>query len=513
MNERASGILLHVTSLPGPHGIGDLGPTAYRFVDMLKEGKQRYWQVLPLGPLGYGDSPYSALSAFAGNPLLISLEMLVDAGLLSEHEVAEAVQGIDPESTLVDYEAVRRAKGHCLRIAVERFLASSEGRQAWEHFCAAQAAWLEPYALFMAIKEDQGGVAWTDWTVARDGVDAGRAYVQGRADLQARVAYYQGEQYFFFQQWAALKAYGAEQGVCFIGDMPIYVAWDSADTWSQRHLFVLDSNGVPAEVGGVPPDYFSEEGQLWGNPIYDWAQLSKQNFAWWVDRFRHTLTFVDIVRLDHFRGFQAYWAVPYGEKTAINGAWKLAPGEALFQALTDAFGGSLPVIAEDLGVITDEVIQLRDHFGFPGIKLLQFAFDSRETSDFIPYRYERNCVVYTGTHDNDTTRGWLEAASPEDRALALDYMNSDGRDGVWDFIRLGMATVANTALFPWQDVLGIGSEGRMNLPGKMGGNWAWRFTWAACTPEQLERLAHLTCLYGRQPVADKRVGNEPDGEA
>ncbi|KAB2952087.1 4-alpha-glucanotransferase [Heliorestis acidaminivorans] len=493
-NERRSGILLHPTSLPGKNYIGDLGPEAYRFVDFLRACGQTLWQVLPCGPTGYGDSPYSALSAFAGNPLMISPEILHRQGLLREDELPPEKAALIGK---VDYARARTYNEQMLQQAYERFKMKKELHYAFGEFCHRQAHWLEKFVLYKALKEVHGEAEWTQWQPAY-ALAQEEALQKATHDLSDKMSFHRFVQYLFFDQWQALKAYGNQRGISFIGDMPIYVAWDSADTWGNRELFALNEEGYPQEVGGVPPDYFSETGQLWGNPVYDWDYQKSTGFQWWIRRFQHTFLLFDWVRVDHFRGFEAYWAVPYGEKTAIKGLWKKAPGDELFSALSSALGPEpLPIIAEDLGVITPEVVALREKFNFPGLKILQFAFDSKEENDFIPFRYERNYVVYTGTHDNDTTLGWFEQAAPQDQEYALRYMNSDRNKVVQDFIRLALSTVSHSTIFPMQDLLGLDSTARMNFPGTAEGNWNWRFQWDQLREEVILELADLTRLYGR----------------
>lgn len=491
---RSSGILLHLTSLPGRFGIGDLGSEAYQFVDFLVGAGQKLWQIMPLGPTGYGDSPYQSFSSFAGNPLLISPELLAEEGLLSPSDLDAAP--IFPEGR-VDYGPVIRFKQTLLQRAYERFQAQATPtrRAAFRAFCRRHAAWLDDFALFMALKEAHEGAVWSSWEkdIASRQPKALQAWTQKLADS---IEAHKFAQYLFFTQWLALKDYANAYGIRIIGDIPIFVAYDSADVWAHPELFYLDENGQPTVVAGVPPDFFSETGQLWGNPLYRWEVLARDGYAWWIERVRATLRLVDIVRLDHFRGFEGYWEVPFGEPTAVKGRWVKGPGAALFQAMQDALG-PLPIIAEDLGVITPEVEAIRDQFDLPGMKVLQFAFATTPADPFLPHNFPRNCVVYTGTHDNDTTLGWFQTAPPAERAFALKYTGSDGKEFNWDLIRLALASVADTAIIPLQDVLGIGSEGRMNLPGRASGNWAWRYLPGSLTPEIQERLRELTEIYGR----------------
>jgi 4-alpha-glucanotransferase len=504
---RSSGILLHPTSLPAAYGIGDFGPAAYAFADWLSAAGQKIWQVLPLGPTGYGDSPYQCFSAFAGNPLLISPEKLVEAGYLSSSDVASAPAF--PEET-VEFETVIPFKYGLLELAAHAFeqRASQQEREAYSTFCRANAWWLDDYALFMALKKAHGGEAvWTRWQpdIAARRPEAVERWSRELAPDIETQRYWQFE---FFRQWGALKQYCRERGILMMGDVPIYVAHDSADVWSHPELFHLDEKGDPAVVAGVPPDYFSATGQLWGNPIYRWDRLAGTGYAWWIDRLRASLSLVDIVRLDHFRGFEAYWEVPAGEKTAIHGRWVKGPGADLLEAAHNALG-DLPIVAENLGVITPEVEAIRNRFDLPGMSILQFAFgNDPQAPDFQPHNYPRNLVAYTGTHDNDTTVGWWTSTgegdstrTPEDirkeRDFARLYLGGDLQEINWVFIRTILASVADTALAPVQDVLGLGSEARMNLPGTSKGNWRWRFRPGALTDSMARRLHALTASYGR----------------
>jgi len=490
---RSSGILLHPTSLPGLWGIGDLGTAAYRFVDFLAEAGQRFWQVLPLGPTGYGDSPYQCFSAFAGNPLLISPDRLAEAGLLDPDELEQAPAFPDDK---VDYGAVISFKLPLLRRAFERFCAGPPAHKAaFARFCAVNAHWLEDFALFMAIKDQHGGVSWDKWErdIALRRPDALKHWSHTLAEQTAAHKFFQ---YLFFSQWRALKAYANKRRIRVIGDVPIFVAYDSADVWANPHLFQLDSQGHPIAVAGVPPDYFSPTGQLWGNPLYRWDRMAKTGYAWWAERLKSMLSLVDIVRLDHFRGFVAYWRVPAGQPTAVNGHWMAGPGAALFKALKRAIG-ELPIIAEDLGVITPAVEALRDQFDLPGMKVLQFAFDGKPDNPYLPHNYTRNCVVYTGTHDNDTAIGWFNSLTHDEREVVRCYLGRDGSDIAWDLIRLALASVANVSIIPLQDVLRLDSTARLNKPGTSSGNWTWRFHADALTPDLACGLRLLTSTYGR----------------
>lgn len=506
---RASGILLHPTSLPGPYGIGDLGAEARRFVSFLHKGRQYVWQMLPLGPTGYGNSPYQTYSAFAGNPLLLSVEPLLEEGWLTPGEV-EARPAFPPER--VDYNAVSAWKMPLLWKAFERFRsgASGERRDELAAFAHRQRAWLDDYALFMALREHHGGAVWTHWE--RDVAFRAPAALQGwRRKLEQQVQFHMFLQYQFFRQWQALKAECQRHSIQLFGDVPIFVAHDSADVWGHPELFYLDEHGEPTVVAGVPPDYFSETGQRWGNPLYRWEVMAQSGYAWWIERLRTTREIVDIIRLDHFRGFEAYWEVSASEETAVNGRWVKGPGAAFFEALRAALG-ELPIVAEDLGLITPEVRALQAQLGLPGMRVLQFGFggDPR-TNENCPHNYTRDCVVYTGTHDNNTSLGWLHeveapesaqsrAAAQAERARALAYLPSDGRQFHWDMVRQALRSVATLAIIPLQDVLGLGSEARMNRPGVAEGNWEWRCRAEQLTDEVAQRLGELTELYGRLPL-------------
>lgn len=495
---RSSGLLLHPTSLHGSHGIGDLGEAAYRFIDFLQQSEQQFWQVLPLGPTGYGNSPYQCYSAMAGNPLLISLNELQQQGLLNDADLSEMPSFPDDR---VDYDAVAATKMPLLRRAWESLQhhATPEQHQGFEDFCASRQDWLDDYAFFMALKDAHGGTAWNTWEpelVKRYPPTLEHWHQKLHGDIQ----FHKFLQYEFFQQWTRLKHYANERGIGIIGDIPIYVAHNSADVWANPTDYHLDlDTGEPLLMAGVPPDYFSATGQLWGNPIYNWEQMAQQNFHWWVRRFQVLLDYVDSIRIDHFRGFEAYWQVPRGETTAINGEWVEAPGAEFFTRLRDQLG-SLPILAEDLGTITPEVEALRDQFEFPGMKILQFAFGGGADNPYLPFQYPRNCLVYTGTHDNNTTVGWFNELSQEEQQRVQDYLGCLSADGIhWDMIRQAFGSVADMAIIPVQDLLGLGSEARMNFPSTAEGNWSWRYGEGALTPEICDRLRHLTQLYGRAP--------------
>ncbi len=469
------------------------------FIDFLAESRQSLWQVLPLGPTSYGDSPYQSFSAFAGNPLLISPDKLVDEGYLPADALTE-VPAFPEEA--IDYGWVIDYKGTLLRQAFDHFQehAGDERRSALEWFCGEQAYWLEDFALFMALKVyhmHQDGGVWNTWPddIAHRETQA----VAWWSDFLAEdVRYHKFVQFLFFHQWLELKGYANERGIQVVGDIPIFVAFDSADVWANPDLFFLDEDGSPLVVAGVPPDYFSETGQRWGNPLYRWDAMRQNNFAWWTTRLTMCFTQADIVRIDHFRGFDAYWEIPSSEATAVVGKWSQGPGQAFFEAM-EANLGELPLIAEDLGVITAEVIALRDRFNFPGMKILQFAFGGERNSQFLPHTFSKNCVVYTGTHDNDTVIGWFEDASEVEQAHVLNYMNvSSGDDIAWDMIRLAFSSVADSAVAMLQDLMNLGTEARMNFPGKPSGNWQWRYRSAMLSGEIASRLRELTELYGRE---------------
>jgi 4-alpha-glucanotransferase len=509
---RASGILLHPTSLPGPFGIGDLGAGAYHFVRFLQDSCQHVWQMLPLGPTGYGNSPYQTFSAFAGNHLLLSLETLQAEGLLSANDLTDA-----PSFPLhrVEYDAVSDFKQCMLWKAFETFqrTAAPSQRDDLAAFSQRQAEWLGDYTLFMALKEAHGGVSWTEWEgaiVRREPA----AMMRWRKKLAPCIDFHAFLQYQFFRQWQDLRAVCHQHGIQLFGDVPIFVAHNSADVWAHPELFYLDAAGNPTVVAGVPPDYFSRTGQRWGNPLYRWEVMAASGYAWWIQRLRTMREMVDIIRLDHFRGFEAYWEVPAAEDTAINGRWVKGPGAAFFEALHEALG-ELPIVAEDLGLITPTVRALRERLRLPGMRVLQFGFGGDlRLNENCPHNYTRDCVVYTGTHDNNTSVGWLHEVEhlegqddlepmQAERTAALKYMASDGQQVHWDMIRLALASVGNLAIVPLQDVLGLGQEARMNYPGKPEGNWQWRFATDLLTAERAARLREMTEIYGRVPLEGK----------
>ena len=496
MFERSSGILFHPTSLPGKYGIGTLGKEAYAFIDFLKKSRQKLWQIFPLGPTGYGDSPYQSFSSFAGNPYLIDFDLLIEAHLLSEEDLRDVFFGDNEE--YIDYGAIYNQKYPLLRKAYENFKSSDnhEMRENLEHFKRENASWLNDYSLYISLKNHFNGLPWNEWAHDIKNREHG-AMEHYKNELADDIEYHNFIQFLFFKQWGDVKRYANENGIKIIGDIPIFVAADSSDAWANPEIFLFDEERKPVKVAGVPPDYFSATGQLWGNPLYNWQKLKETNYSWWVERVRANLSTCDIIRIDHFRGFEAYWAVPYGDDTAINGQWEPGPGIDLFNAIKSQLG-ELPIIAEDLGLMTQGVIDLREATGFPGMKILGFAFDSGEENDYLPHTYTKNCVVYTGTHDNDTLIGWFQKAKEEDRQFARDYLNSRSDDEIhWDAIRGAWSSVANMAISPVQDFLGLGSEARINTPGVAAGNWQWRLKHGVLTDELAERIAKLTRVYSR----------------
>lgn len=496
MFERSSGILFHPTSLPGKYGIGTLGKEAYAFIDFLKKSRQKLWQIFPLGPTGYGDSPYQSFSSFAGNPYLIDFDLLIEAHLLSEEDLRDVFFGDNEE--YIDYGAIYNQKYPLLRKAYENFKSSDnhEMRENLEHFKRENASWLNDYSLYISLKNHFNGLPWNEWAHDIKNREHG-AMEHYKNELADDIEYHNFIQFLFFKQWGDVKRYANENGIKIIGDIPIFVAADSSDAWANPEIFLFDEERKPVKVAGVPPDYFSATGQLWGNPLYNWQKLKETNYSWWVERVRSNLSTCDIIRIDHFRGFEAYWAVPYGDDTAINGQWEPGPGIDLFNAIKSQLG-ELPIIAEDLGLMTQGVIDLREATGFPGMKILGFAFDSGEENDYLPHTYTKNCVVYTGTHDNDTLIGWFQKAKEEDRQFARDYLNSRSDDEIhWDAIRGAWSSVASMAISPVQDFLGLGSEARINTPGVAVGNWQWRLRHGVLTDELAERIAKLTRVYSR----------------
>lgn len=502
---RSSGILAHPTSLPGRFAIGDLGPGAHAFLDFLAESGQGIWQVLPLGPTGYGDSPYALLSAFAGNPLLISPETLLAEHLLAPGDL-DNTPAFDPAS--VDYGTVIPWKMALLHTSHLRFLANGKAALHTEYqaFCDEQRAWLDDYALFMALKARFGGIVWTDWprTYALREPDA---LADAQSTLADEIAFHCYTQFLFFRQWAAVRAAAHDRNIRIMGDLAIFIAHDSADVWAHRELFRLGDDGNPTVVAGVPPDYFSKTGQRWGNPIYRWDVLAANGYDWWIDRVRQALQLEDILRLDHFRGFEAYWEIPGDAETAVSGRWAPGPGDSLFDAIRAALG-DVPFVAEDLGVITPDVVALRKRLKFPGMRVLQFAFSADTSNEFLPHNYTRNTVVYTGTHDNDTTRGWFDSLKKAQQQQVLAYLHGDKQHIVWDMIRAVEASVARTAILPLQDPLELSSEARMNYPSTPAHNWIWRCPLELLTPAVSTQLAEMATLYGRVPATREPATDE-----
>ncbi len=489
MRQRSSGVLLHISSLPGEYGIGDLGKGAYAFLDFLEKSGQHNWQILPIGITGYGDSPYQSFSAFAGNPYFIDLAELIDMGYLDKKTVDKADLGKSKHK--VDYEKLYFNKMPLLRMAYE----NSKVKLSHElnKFYEAEKTWLEDFALYMAIKAHNGNRSWIEWD---------KGYENAKTDKVAKfkethkdeIFFWVFTQYFFFKQWFALKAVAADKGITIIGDLPIYVAEDSSDVWSNPELFKLDKTSKPISVAGCPPDAFSATGQLWGNPIYNWEHMDKQNYAWWIKRIDYSLKMFDVIRIDHFRGFEAYWEIPYGDPTAEKGEWTNGPGKKLFIAIREALG-DVNIIAEDLGYLTEGVIELREFTGFPGMKILQFAFDAREESDYLPHNYSENFVAYTGTHDNETIAGWMDNVAKADRDFAMDYLKLDRSEGYhWGFIRGVWSSTAYLAIAQMQDFLGLDNKARMNFPSTLGGNWIWRITQKDLSDHLADKMKKITKL-------------------
>ena len=487
---RESGILMHITSLPGPYGVGTMGKEAYRFVDFLKKAGQHYWQILPLTPTGYGDSPYQSCSTFAGNHYLIDLDMLIEEGLLEKPEVEN--RDWFWSETKTDYGRLYNNRLPVLRLAYDRF----QGGEDFDRFCRENSSWLPDFALFMALKGKLGGAAWYTWEDGLKKRDPGAIW-NARQELKDEIRFYSFVQYIFDRQWTALRRYAHENGVKIIGDVPIYVPYDSADVWSNPELFQMDEQMNPTAVAGCPPDAFSDDGQLWGNPLYRWDLLKQDGYGWWIRRLAAAGKLYDVVRMDHFRGFEAYWSVPFGDATAKNGHWVKGPGLDFMNAVKEKLP-QISLIAEDLGFLTQEVLDLRDDSGFPGMKVLGFAFDSREPSEYLPHTYPANSVVYTGTHDNMTTRQWFDTAPADAVAYAREYMNITAEEGdVWGMIRTAFASVSDTCIIPMQDYLNLGGEARMNFPGTMtDANWTWRAS-EGYLDGLTEKILRLTKLYGR----------------
>jgi 4-alpha-glucanotransferase len=514
-SERCSGILLHPTSLPGPHGVGDLGPAAYQFVNFLARAGQRYWQMLPVGPLGGGGSPYDSPSAFAGSPLLISLETLVERGLLEAREVG------DPRAFAsarrAHYPAAARYRERRLRRAFGRFQSHlGDGERAQlSRFVEEQAHWLPDYALFRALKAARGGQSWTTWPIELKRREPS-ALERARRELESELQYHEFLQFEFARQWAKLREYANSRGVKLLGDVPMFVAHDGSDVWAHQNIFQLDEHGEQRVVAGVPPDYFSADGQRWGNPLYDWSVLRETGYAWWLARFKSTLERFDALRLDHFIAFHRYWEIPAHSQSAREGRFVGVPGRDFFEKVRSSLG-RLPFIAEDLGLVTPEVGELRDHFEMPGMRVLEFAFADPNARDYQPHRFPKRTVVYTGTHDNDTIVGWLagheraraehdQRALREERERALAYAGSDGREPHWDMIRVALMSTADTAIFPLQDLLGQGAEARMNVPGTASGNWEYRALPNEIDLAVADRMANLCETYERIPADIRRTG-------
>lgn len=491
---RRNGMLLPIASLPSPYGIGGFSKEAYEFIDLLEETGQKLWQILPLGPTSYGDSPYQSFSTFAGNPYFIDLDTLAEKGWLTK-EACEASDYGDNES-YIDYGRIYNSRFVLLKQA---FLNSDIlSDEKFTEFCKANQHWLPDYALYMALKNQNDGKSWIEWEeeIRLRKPEAVECY---KKELEEECNFYEFLQYEFHEQRTKVKEYAHKKGIQIVGDVPIYVAFDSADTWANPELFQLDEKNLPLGVAGCPPDAFSATGQLWGNPLYNWAYHKKTGYDWWLKRIAYCFDLYDIVRIDHFRGFDEYYSIPYGDETAVNGHWEKGPGMDLFDTVKEKLG-ELDIIAEDLGFLTESVFQLLKDSGYPGMKVLQFAFDPSEDSDYLTYKYQRNCVVYTGTHDNDTTAGWFEKLSDGDREVALRYMNSfytPKEEQHWDLIALAMRSTADTCIIPVQDFLGLGSEARINMPSTLGDNWKWRMTKGAFSEELKEKIRRMTKLYGR----------------
>ena len=491
---RRSGMLLPVASLPSKYGIGTFSKEAYDFIDMLHDAGQSLWQILPLGPTGYGDSPYQSFSTFAGNPYFIDLDELVKEGILSQEECNSYDWGNNEE--YINYEKIYSSRFKILYKAYKRN--DIGNNKKFNAFCHKNRWWLDDYALYMSIKNFYDGKSWIEWDkdIRERNEDSLLNYEN---KLREEVEFYKYLQYLFYQQWHKLKAYANKKGISIIGDIPIYVSLDSADTWANPELFQLNKECLPKAVAGCPPDSFCETGQLWGNPLYDWEYHKFTDYKWWIQRIESSFDLYDIVRIDHFRGFDEYYSIPYGDKTAINGTWEKGPGMELFKYVKDALG-EVDIIAEDLGFLTDSVKKLLDDTGYPGMKILQFAFDSREDSDYLPHNYNRNCVVYTGTHDNNTIYGWYKEINKEDKRMSINYMNNKyTRDNAihWDFICLAMRSVADTCVIPVQDFLGLDESARINTPSTLGNNWKWRMTLGCFSQELIDKIKRLTKIYGR----------------
>lgn len=506
-NMRTSGVLMPISSLPSQYGIGTMGKEARRFVDFLEKGGQTYWQILPICPTSYGDSPYQSFSSFAGNPYFIDLELLCKDKLLTKKECESYKWGKKPQ--YVDYGIMYVNRYALLRKAYERF--SKKTPADYEAFCSKEAEWLDEYTLFMALKDANGGVAWSEWDDALK-FRKPEAMEEAKEKYADDIAFYKMLQYLFFKQWTALKAYANEKGIRIIGDVPIYVAMDSADVWANPTQFYLDKDLNPIEVAGCPPDAFSADGQLWGNPLFRWDVMKKDSYSWWTKRISAMAKLYDIVRIDHFRGFDSFYAIPAKDDTAKNGVWKDGPGMDLFNVLEKKLG-KLPIIVEDLGFLTPSVKKLLKDSGFPGMKVIQFAFDSREDSDYLPHNYPQHCVVYTGTHDNDTVMGWMKTAPKDCVRFAKDYLNLTKEEGYnWGMMRAAWSSVADMAIVPMQDLLGLDSKARINIPSTTGGNWQWR-----ATPEQIDnklakKLHKCMQMYARLREEPEEASDKSDAK-
>jgi 4-alpha-glucanotransferase len=491
---RASGILLPIASLPGKYGTGTFSKNAYEFVDKLKASGQRFWQILPLGPTGYGDSPYQSFSIFAGNPYFIDLEALINEGYLTKEECESYDFG--NSDRYIDYEKLYLSRFKILRTAYER--SNITNNSEFNEFIKENSYWLEDYSLYMAVKIAYDGKSWSEWEddIKIRELPSIEHYKNKYSD---EISFYKFQQFMFIKQWLKLKEYANQNGIKIIGDIPIYVAFDSADAWANPELFQFDINRQPTSVAGCPPDAFSATGQLWGNPLYDWEYHKRTSYAWWIQRIAYSFKLYDVVRVDHFRGFDEYYSIPFGSLTAQNGQWRKGPGYDIFNAIKNALG-DLAIIAEDLGFLTESVLELVKRTGYPGMKVLEFAFDSREAGDYMPHNYNKNSIVYTGTHDNETITEWYDKLNSEDKKLAIDYLDIDKskiEDVHWKFIRLAFFTVSDLAIIPIQDYLGLGSEGRINTPSTLGNNWKWRLLENEFTPELVEKIRKITKLYGR----------------
>ncbi len=492
--ERKSGILMHPTSLPGPYGIGTLGKEASEFIDFLYDAGQKLWQICPLGPTGYGDSPYQSFSAFAGNPLLIDFSKLIDEGLLSSKDVDKTGKF---DEDLVDFGRVIENKYEVLRKSYLNFFGNKNeiSDPAFTAFCRRESFWLDDFSIFMTLKNLHKGESWSNWQKEYKYKIPGDIKSFREKSMDG-IRFYKFLQYIFYKQWQELKKYANGRNITIIGDIPLFVAFDSSDAWSHPEYFHFNRQLQPVKVAGVPPDYFSKTGQLWGNPVYNWGMMKKDGFKWWIRRIKNNMEMYDMVRIDHFRGFAAYWAVPYGEATAVNGKWEKAPGNELFKILEKTFG-KLPFIAEDLGVITPDVVEMREKYKLPGMKVLQFAFDSGPGNPYLPHNYNMDSVVYTGTHDNDTIKGWFDSVGPNVKSFIRNYIGGDIDDIAWILIRLAWSSCSAFAITPLQDILGLGSAGRMNIPGTASGNWRWRFRKRDISKDLSKRLALLSGLFSR----------------